>query len=98
MTKILKRPLALEDLDNIWFYIARDNPVEADNLIDIFDEKLQLIAEYPEIGPARSRYGQDIRVYPVGEYVIFYRPLREDIEVTRVLNAAQDLDAIFEEE
>ena len=34
MPMILHRPLALQDLDNIWDDIAQDNPQTADHFID----------------------------------------------------------------
>ncbi len=34
MRKVLFSPEAVEDLENIWLYIARDSPDRADNFLD----------------------------------------------------------------
>ena len=38
MLKILKSPEAENDLDEIWWYIAQDNPDGADRLLDEIEE------------------------------------------------------------
>jgi toxin ParE1/3/4 len=50
MPRIVHRPLALQDLDDIWEYIAQDNSQAADQLIDKIEEKCRLLAEFPKIG------------------------------------------------
>jgi toxin ParE1/3/4 len=37
-----------------------------------------------------------LRSFPVKNYVIFYRPLEDGIEIVRVLHGAQDLPPLFE--
>ena len=42
-----------------------------------------------------------MRVWPVkgfDKYRIYYRPLGDRIEILRILHAARDIDAIFEDE
>jgi plasmid stabilization system protein ParE len=39
MARVLKRPLAGNDLDEIWLYIAQDNPDSADALLDKIEER-----------------------------------------------------------
>ena len=39
MTQVLKRPQAEADLDEIWWYIARDNPEDADRFLDKIGER-----------------------------------------------------------
>ena len=43
---------AEEDLINIWFYIATDNPKAADGLLEEIEGKFVLLAEQPRLGPA----------------------------------------------
>jgi plasmid stabilization system protein ParE len=40
MPRILKRPEAESDLDEIWLYIAQDNPQNADKFLDHIHEKI----------------------------------------------------------
>lgn len=63
--------------------------------IDVIDRKLKLLARHSHAGEARPDLGINVRSFPVGGYVIFYRPLRDGIEVLRVLNASRDIPRIF---
>ena len=38
MSRILKSPEAENDLDEIWWYVAQDNPDNADKLLDEIEE------------------------------------------------------------
>ena len=38
MLKLIKAPLAEADLIDIWLYVAEDQPVNADRLLDRLDE------------------------------------------------------------
>jgi len=47
------------------------------------------------MGRLRDELADGLRSFPVGRYVIFYRPIPKGIEIVRVLHGARDLDAIF---
>ena len=49
MSRILKRPQAETDLDEIWWYIAQDNPDNADLFLDKIEEQCQALAQFPLI-------------------------------------------------
>lgn len=93
MGRVEKRPAARADLIEIWRYIADDSPAEADRFLGTLEEQMELISENPEMGKRREELAEDLRGFPVGNYVIFYRPLyrEEGILVVRVLNAVQDI-------
>ncbi|PTQ79397.1 ParE-like toxin of type II ParDE toxin-antitoxin system [Nitrosospira multiformis] len=54
MPAIYKRPLAQENLIEIWEYIADDSIDRADAFIDIVDGKLRTLAVQPMMGRARD--------------------------------------------
>jgi toxin ParE1/3/4 len=87
---------AQTDLDEIWLYIAEHNIPAADRFLDILDERFVLLAGQPLLGRARPELAPNLRSLSVGNYVIFYRPIDDGIEVARVLRGARDIDAIFE--
>lgn len=95
MLKITLLPSAKNDLDEIWDYIAEDNLSAADRLIETFDQKLHLLAENPKLGVERFRLAPGLRIFPVGNYNIFYRPASNGIEVIRVLQASRDTKGKF---
>ena len=86
---------ARTDLYEIHDYVARDNLSAADRLIDTFTEKLRLLASQPFMGQARPEFAPDLRSFTVGNYVIFYRPAKNGIEVARVIHGARDVDSLF---
>jgi toxin ParE1/3/4 len=49
MLKIYKSPEAENNLDEIWLYIAQDNPGCADKLLDEIEETSRKLARFPEL-------------------------------------------------
>ena len=94
MGKVFRSPQAIQDLDDIWFYIAQDNVTAADLWIDQLLEKALILAEQPLMGRLRLELAPQIRSLPVKAYMIYYRPVDGGIELVRVLNSARDIDSI----
>ena len=95
MPQVLKRPLAEADLDDIWWYIAQDNPDAADRLLDKIEEQCQALAQFPNMGINRDELMPTLRSFPVGNYLVFYLPTDDGVEVVRVLSGMRDIDALF---
>ena len=83
------------DLVSIHAYIARDNATAADRLINELKQKFRLLASEPLLGQQRSDLAPNLRAFCVGNYIIFYRPTKQGIEVARVIHAARDVGAQF---
>ena len=95
MPRVLKRPRADADLEEIWWYIAQDDPDSADRLLDKIEERCKLLARFPLMGASREELMPSLRSSPAGNYVVFYLPLKDGIEVVRVLPGMMDIDALF---
>lgn len=93
--RVLKRPLAESDLDDIWWYIAQDNPEAADRLLDRIEERCRALARFPEMGANREELMPGVRSLPIGNYVVFYLPIEYGIDIVRVLPGMRDIDAFF---
>jgi toxin ParE1/3/4 len=52
-----------------------------------------MLVQNPLAGRERPELRHGLRSFPVGSYVIFYVPLPDGIEVIRVVNGRQDIDA-----
>lgn len=91
MPQVRKRPMAFADLADIWSFIADDSEQQADLFIDLLDSKLALLATQPEMGRERPELAPRLRSFPIRRYVVFYRALRDGIEVVRVLHSARDV-------
>jgi toxin ParE1/3/4 len=85
------RPRAEADLLDIWLSVAVDDPAAADRLIDRIREQCVLISEYPELGPTRPLIAPDARIWPVGRYLLLYKPILDGAEIQRVVHGARDI-------
>lgn len=92
MKRILRTPLAQGDLLEIWSFIAeeRRRPAAADRLLRRFDEVLRHLLVHPEIGESYRGAASDVRLFPVGSYLIVYRSDSDGIELLRVVHGARD--------
>ncbi|HSH52448.1 MAG TPA: type II toxin-antitoxin system RelE/ParE family toxin [Bacteroidales bacterium] len=88
--KIIWSPLAVERLEDIYDYIARDNISAASNLIGTIFNKVESLLENPNRGrivPESSR--ENIRELFEGEYRIIYRVEKSYISVLTIRNFKQ---------
>lgn len=95
MPKYIITREADEDINEILAYIASDNYNAAlsvyDRLIDVFE----MLSDNSIAGRERPELKEDIRSFPQGNYLIFYRPWAGKIAIVRVIHGARDLDEIF---
>ncbi len=95
MLKIHKSPEAENDLDEIWWYIAQDNPDSADKLLDEIDEACRKLARFTNMGRNRAELYPGLQSFPVGMYLIFYLPISGGIQIVRILHGMMDIDSFF---
>lgn len=89
---------AHEDLQDIWLYIASDDTKAADRFIDTLIVKIETLATQPGMGRLRDELHASLRSFPVGNHVIFYRPIEDGVEIVRVLSGFRDLPFLFSHE
>ncbi len=95
---LLRSPQADSDLDDIWYYVATNSgSIDiADRLIDSITSRFLLLASHPHAGRSRDEdLRPGLRSFPVGEYVIIYRVLGEDVAILRVLRGSRNIEALF---
>jgi toxin ParE1/3/4 len=95
MPRILRTPAAEADMWEILLHVARDSEDAAFRLIDSIDERFELLARFPGAGPERPELAPELRSFPVGNYLILYKPLDDGIEVMRVVHGARNLRRLF---
>ena len=83
------------DLEEIWLFIAKDNPRAADEWLAEVENRFRLLAGTPLVGQERNDLALALRFLPVGNYLIFYLPLTDGIEVLRVIHGARDYGPDF---
>lgn len=100
-TRMANKPIlsapARNDLKEIWKYLAERNPMVADKFMRDFAKKFQILADNPQIGRAHDEYLINLRSFPYKDYVIFYFPTENGVEIYRVLHGARDIGSLFED-
>jgi len=97
---VQRRPLAADDIAEIWDHIADDSLRAADRWIDQLDEQFRMLSTQPLMGRSRDELSPGLRSFPFGRYVIFYEPIADiadGIDVVRLLHSAREVDAQFGE-
>lgn len=94
MTDVHKSRAAEIDLDNIWYYIAADNPDAAGAFLYRLLARCQSYANQPGLGESRPELGREVRCFSVEKYVVYYKPIAEGIELIRVLHGARDIQQL----
>jgi len=94
--RVLRR--AQLDLLEIQEYIARDNPAAAEEVVDALLALISSLGEFPE----RGRIPRDAvlkasgyRYLRHGEYLVFYKVLRSQVRVYRVVHGRRKYEDIL---
>ena len=105
MSDIIRRPSANRDLVAIFRYYAREAGVRvADRFFVEAEATFARLARMPRIGKAYDPDEQlfaDLRFFPISryrDYLVFYRPIEDGIEVYRVLHGARDIGSLLADE
>lgn len=91
--EIIVTPSAEKDLQNIFDYIALDNVNKAIEMVDIFEEKFNTIATFPNIGFKKSKFvNRDVKECVVAKhYEIIYSVKNNVLYIHRVLTGYQNI-------
>ena len=98
MAQILLTPLATEDLQEIWLYLAENTGNEtANKFLSEVKKKCETVAGFPEMGRVRHEYLLNLRSFLFKNYILFYLPLDDGIEVLRIVHSSRDIQQVFDE-
>jgi toxin ParE1/3/4 len=101
---VRKTPRAEQDLLDHYTYIGERNPRAADRFLQAAKEAFARLARLPGMGRAwesPSPRLAGVRSWTIPSfrnYRIFYRPIRNGIEVLHVLHARRDIQTLLEDE
>ena len=82
--RVFTKRQAEEDANEIWFYIAQENPQAAEAFLDAVEQASIILSTTPEIGSLRYFYHpelQGLRFYPLKKfekYLVFYRTVTDE--------------------
>jgi plasmid stabilization system protein ParE len=92
---------ALDDLDEIWNYIAGDSVDSACRVESAIFEACEGIARHPLLGSKRVEItSQPVRFWVVSRFpnfILVYRPATKPLEVIAVLHAKRDIKRVLAE-
>ena len=86
-------PLAYEDLDEVFNYIATESAASAINLLGKIDEAVLHLEAFPEMGAIaknRSLANKGYRIIIVEDYLIFYVVLGDIVEIRRIVSGRRN--------
>jgi plasmid stabilization system protein ParE len=74
MNGFVLHPDALTDLNEIWEYIAADNPGAADRVLEDIHEAIRALVSFPQLGHQRADLtSRPLRFHPVRNFLIAFR-------------------------
>ena len=101
MGKFILDPCVEDELWAIWEFIAIDNPDAATRVVEAARETIKMLAESPGLGWARKFRNEGLqgvrsfRVSGFDKYLIFYREIKDGIQVLHVYHGAMDIESLF---
>ena len=92
MTPFVLTRLARQDLEEIWDYVAADDPNAAERVLTNIEATIRKLAKTPGLGHFREDLAdRRHRFFLVHSYLIIYRPSTRLSEIIRVLHASRDI-------
>ncbi len=96
MKPFVLTPLAEQDLNEIWEYVAHDSIEAADRVLRGLERAMRKLAKTPGLGHLREDLADPRhRFLLVYSYLVVYRPKTKPLEVIRVLHAARDVRTLL---
>lgn len=86
---------AVQDLNEICEYVAQSNSSAAGSLFDAIRQKCKLVADFPGMGKRYEQLSSNLRGFVVDDYIVFYYPREDGIDVARVISGYRDLESLF---
>lgn len=93
--KIKYTPVAVDDMDEIFSYISKDNIVGAEVLLKKISDRITGLAVFPNMGSVLSEdeytlINRGYRFIVVQPYLVFYRIIDDTVIIHRILHARRD--------
>jgi plasmid stabilization system protein ParE len=86
----------LKWLLNINEYIAEDNPIAAQKVVDEIYERIQILELFPEIGyKYRDEPDGQVRILLYGHYRIAYFIRKDSIEILGIFHGSMEIDRLI---
>ena len=93
--KVIYTPVAVDDMDEIFSYIAQDNISVAENMLEKLDAQISKLETFLEMGSKLSDEDYKLaqrgyRFIVVHPYMVFYQKINQTIIIYRILHGRRD--------
>jgi plasmid stabilization system protein ParE len=89
---------ALDDLADIYEFIALENPAAAERFVDSVTDKISSLASAGNRGVSRDNIAEGLRAFPFKQRCIYFRIINDEFHVLRVLHGRRDITSeLFED-
>ncbi len=93
--KIKYSPIAVDDMDEMFSYISKDNVAAAEALLKKINTGITKLAEFPNMGSILSDEEYNLvsggyRFIVIQPYLVFYRIIDRTIIIHRILHGRRD--------
>jgi toxin ParE1/3/4 len=88
-------PAAERDLEDIWYFIAQENPIAASKVVNGLMLRILTLGGFPERSQLRPDIAPNARCLIHGSYLVVYDVIGTKVEVVRVVHGAVDLTKLF---
>lgn len=86
---------AIRDLEELCDYLAQTEPKAASRIFDAIRQRCKLLAQFPNMGKSYSYLAPDLRGFVTEDYVIFYYPRQNGIDIARIVSGYRDVETLF---
>ena len=95
MSRYLITLPAKQDLREINNYLTRFSPVAVRQINEKIKQQFKRLADFPNMGQSCNQLSEGLRRFPIEDYLIFYRPISNGVEIVRVVSGYRHIEAIF---
>ncbi len=89
--QLIIAPTAKIDLTTIYQHgLQQWGQVQSDSYLETIKAQFWLLTKQPLMGIERPDILPDIRSFPIGSHVLFYRVTTDSLEIIRLLHSRQD--------
>lgn len=99
MSKYTLSPRAKQDIADIQKYTNEKwGNEQAKQYITLLRNKIRMLAKNPDLGKNRDDVKEGYRSFPEGQHIIFYRQVKDKIEILGIPHQSMDVLPHFEHE
>jgi len=94
--KLVYTSAALADLEEIFWFIAADNPPRARSYVAEIEQACRNICDTPQMGRMRPDLRPGLYIFPLWRRIVIAYELPDDrVDVLRIFSGGQDYEAIM---